>query len=108
MDIHTHSVLRLAYVPHTPYLVTPCLPGGNEPMKRTAKVMTAHTVESAQPKDARYEVPDASFPGFYLIVQPSGAKSFALRFRIHGKAKKLTIGSATKLSLSEARRIKLG
>jgi integrase len=39
----------------------------------------------------RQEIPDGN--GLYLIVQPSGAKSFALRFRQNGKPVKLTLGT---------------
>jgi integrase len=52
-----------------------------------AKMLTARTVETAQPRRnaagqlVRREYPDAGCPGLYLIVQPSGAKSWALRYR---------------------------
>jgi integrase len=39
----------------------------------------------------RQEIPDGK--GLYLIVQPSGTKSFALRYRQSGKPTKLTLGS---------------
>jgi integrase len=41
--------------------------------------------------EARREIPDGN--GLYLIVQTSGAKSFALRFRRDGKPTKLTLGT---------------
>ena len=40
---------------------------------------------------ARREIPDGN--GLYLIVQTSGAKSFALRFRHAGRPAKLTLGT---------------
>jgi len=51
--------------------------------------------------EPRREIPDERFPGLYLIVQPSGKKSWALRFRSpverdergFRKAKKLTLGT---------------
>ncbi|MBB4478439.1 tyrosine-type recombinase/integrase [Rhizobium etli] len=69
-----------------------------------AKVKTAFTakwVEAVKATDKRQEIPDPGFKGFYLIVQPlpSGAKSFALRYR--GKAK-FTIGSVTAWTLKDA------
>lgn len=61
--------------------------------------LTGKVIEQAKGKDTRYEKAD-SVSGLYLVVQPSGAKSWALRFRSpterdsHGqrKAKKLTLG----------------
>ena len=50
---------------------------------------------------ARREIPDPGCAGLYLIVQPSGHKSFAARFRFHGKPKKLSLGA---VPLAEARK----
>lgn len=56
-------------------------------------VLTAKSVETAKPDPkGRVEIPDAGLPGLYLVVQPSGAKSWAYRYRIEGKPKKLTVG----------------
>jgi integrase len=57
-------------------------------------------------KDKRRELPDrgnGKITGLYLIVQPSGAKSWAVRYRLHGKAHKLTIGTDAAFDLAEAR-----
>jgi integrase len=56
--------------------------------------LTAASVEKHKPHESdRREIPDAACPGLYLIVQPSGAKSFAMRFRNpHGRHVKLTLG----------------
>jgi integrase len=69
------------------------------------KVLTVARIEAAKPREARYELPDAGLPGFYLIVQPSGYKSFALRYRVAAKPKKFTIGAFPKLSLEAARKL---
>jgi integrase len=77
-----------------------------------AKLLTARTVETAKPKRnaggeaLRAEYPDAACPGLYLVVQPRGARSWALRYRRPGgKSAKLTLGDAGKggLSLAAAR-----
>src|SRR5271165_184717 len=68
------------------------------------KVLTVGRIESAKPKEARYELPDAGLPGFYLVVQPSGAKSFALRYRAAGKPRKFTIGAYPQFTLEMARK----
>src|SRR5688500_9849716 len=62
--------------------------------------LTALNVEKAKPlkndrgQIVRVEYPDAGCAGLYLVVQPSGAKSWAFRYRLNGKPKKLTIGRA--------------
>ena len=69
-----------------------------------AKSCTVLSVESAKPKAARYEISDAG-SGLYLVVQPSGAKSWALRYRIGSRPRKYTLGSYPKLGLVEARKL---
>ena len=54
--------------------------------------LTAKAVENVKPEVARYEVSDIRVPGLFLVVQPSGAKSWAFRYRYLRKPKKLTIG----------------
>jgi integrase len=52
---------------------------------------TALIIEQFKPKSARYEVSDGSVHGLRLIVQPSGAKSWCVRYRHGGRARKLTL-----------------
>ncbi|MDW9908842.1 tyrosine-type recombinase/integrase [Sinorhizobium meliloti] len=40
----------------------------------------------------RTEIPDAGLPGLYLVVQPSGSMSWAVRYRHAGRPRKMTIG----------------
>jgi integrase len=69
-----------------------------------AKSLTAASVEKHKPNPTRRrEIPDGRMPGLYLIVQPSGAKSWAVRYRHGGKARKLTIGPYPAFDLGEAR-----
>lgn len=69
-----------------------------------AKVLTMQSVERHKPQPAgRLEIPDAALPGFYLVVQPSGAKSWAVRYRFGGKTRKYTIGPYPLFDLSAAR-----
>ena len=72
----------------------------------TAK-LTPITVANAKPRQRaggpiRTEIHDRGCPGLFLIVQPSGAKSWALRYRVAGKSRKLTLGGV-ELSLMDAR-----
>lgn len=53
--------------------------------------------------DNREEIPDSLLPGLYLIVQPSGAKSWAVRYRCNGVSGKCTLGKYPVLKLSDAR-----
>jgi integrase len=50
----------------------------------------------------RTEIPDGGCAGLYLVVQPSGAKSWALRYRFAGAPKKLTLGPKLVLGANEA------
>ena len=59
------------------------------------KALTAKSIETLPPGAARREVPDARTPGLYLIVQPSGVKSWAIRYRHDGKPRKLTLDRAS-------------
>ena len=54
--------------------------------------LTPATVEKYRPHKTRREIPDNG-SGLYLIVQPGGGKSWAMRFRSpHGRQQKLTLG----------------
>ena len=49
-------------------------------------------------------MPDGKIGGLYLVVQPSGAKSWAVRYRVDGIPKKLTIGAYPAIDLATARK----
>lgn len=69
-----------------------------------AKGLTAASVEklSANP-DKRVEIPDGLLAGLYLVIQPSGRKSWAVRYRSDGATRKLTLGPYPALDLGAAR-----
>ena len=54
--------------------------------------------------DKRREVPDGRIAGLYLVVQPTGVKSWALRYRASGLPKKLTLGPYPAIDLATARK----
>ena len=55
--------------------------------------LTAASVTKITARKVRREISDGACPGLFLIVQPSGSKSFALRFRNqYGRHVKLTLG----------------
>jgi integrase len=69
------------------------------------KRLTAKSVEQAMPGAARREVPDGLLPGLFLIIQPSGRKSWCVRYR-HPHARttrKCTLGPFPALDLAAAR-----
>lgn len=68
-----------------------------------AKAFTTKAIEAAKPSDKRREIPDPALSGLYLVIQPSGVKSWALRYRYAGKPKKLTLGRWPVMGLADAR-----
>ncbi len=60
--------------------------------------LTAKSVENIKPSATRREIPDAGCRGLYLVVQPSGRKSWAVRYRYGGAPKKLTLDRAPTLA----------
>lgn len=65
--------------------------------------LTVRTVESIKPGLVRKEIPDRHLPGLYLQVQPSGARSWAVRYRVGGRNRKLTLGAFPAIDLKTAR-----
>jgi integrase len=64
---------------------------------------TAKFVENVKPGPVRRELPDAGCAGLYLISQPSGVRSWAVRYRFNGKSVKLTLGQWPAMTLAAAR-----
>ena len=64
--------------------------------------LTAISVENIKPGPRRREIPDSGCQGLYLVVQPSGRKSWAVRYRFQGTPRKLTLDGA--LTLATARK----
>jgi integrase len=67
-------------------------------------MLTDVKVRKTAPTDKRQEIPDGHTRGLYLIVQPSGKKSWACRYSRKGRVLKVTLGPCPALSLAEARR----
>jgi integrase len=66
-----------------------------------ARGFTDIAIRNLKPGDKRREIPDPGARGLYAVVEPSGFKSFAVRFRFDGKPKKLRLGN---IPLSAARK----
>jgi integrase len=68
-----------------------------------SKKLTDISISKIRPDpDKRIEVPDAGKPGLYLIVQPNGKRSWAIRYRrlSDGKSRKLTIDGFPSLAVA--------
>jgi integrase len=64
-------------------------------------MLTAEAVRKLKPASERQEIADRG--GLYLIVQPSGVKSWAFRGRVNGRPKKITLGTFPEVDLTAAR-----
>jgi hypothetical protein len=65
--------------------------------------LTPLSVEKVKPRDTRVEIIDSVIPGLRLVVQPTGVKSWAVRYSLNGCKVKYTLGPFPVLSLLEAR-----
>jgi integrase len=73
-----------------------------------AKPLTAISVNNAKATASRQEIPDGKCKGLYLVIQPSGAKSWAFRYRDSlGRPKKLTLGPVY-LGEGQPERVEIG
>jgi integrase len=68
------------------------------------KILTDIAIKKLKPRAVRYEVPDPGARGLRVVVQPSGRKSYAVRYRnANGRARKLTL--QTGITLAAARKL---
>lgn len=63
--------------------------------------LTNTAIKAAKPKDKGYKLSDSE--GLYLMISPTGAKSWRVKYRVDGKEKVYTIGQYPDYSLLEAR-----
>lgn len=71
--------------------------------------LTQSVVDAAKPEAQRYVLTDAAIPGFWLVVEPSGRKSFKFRYRVGGgrgaTVREPKIGDASAMKAEKARGI---
>jgi integrase len=67
-----------------------------------ARALTPFEIEKLKASDIRREIPDPGQRGLYVVIQTSGSKSFAVRYRFGGKPRKLTLQAG--ISLAAARK----
>ncbi|MEA5426397.1 tyrosine-type recombinase/integrase [Arcicella lustrica] len=63
--------------------------------------LTDTQCKAAKPKEKTYKLSDSE--GLYLEVLPTGGKYWRLKYRLHGKEKRLGLGVYPKISLLKAR-----
>jgi integrase len=66
--------------------------------------MTAATVEKIRPTEKRIEMPDTMVKGLVLIVQPTGSRSWQVRYRTAGIRRRMGLGNYPAVSLADARK----
>lgn len=71
-------------------------------MPKLATPIVPINIDRYKPKAAQYTVPDGN--GLYLLVLPSGVKSWQVRYRTQdGKGRRVVIGDYPAMSLADAR-----
>jgi hypothetical protein len=63
--------------------------------------LTPVAIRAAKPKALPYKLADEK--GLFLLVQPSGAKLWRLKYRFHKIERKLSLGHYPEVSLKDAR-----
>lgn len=71
--------------------------------KRSAKPLTEAAVKGAKATGRLQDIPDGIVPGLTLRVTPAGARSWTLRYRLHGRLERVTIGTYPAMALARAR-----
>jgi integrase len=67
--------------------------------------LTVRGIEAIKPAKHRREIPDGYLSGLYFVVQPTGARAWAVRYRHAGRTRKHTLGSYPALDLKAAREL---
>jgi integrase len=70
-----------------------------------AAALTIKSLANLRPGPVRREVPDGLLPGLYFVIQPSGKSSWACRYRVDGRPRKLTLGAYPAIDLRKAREL---
>ena len=68
-----------------------------------AKDLTKATLDSLRPGANRREVPDGHSRGLYIVLQTTGVAGWAVRYRLAGRSRKLTLGPYPEIDLKAAR-----
>ncbi|MBU2607656.1 MAG: tyrosine-type recombinase/integrase [Alphaproteobacteria bacterium] len=72
-------------------------------MRKEQIYLSDLSARAARPAAKEYAVPDNRLSGFALRVQSTGTKSWVLRLKVDGKARRVTLGNILTMSAEEAR-----
>lgn len=72
-------------------------------MRKERVYLSDLAARAARPAAKEYAIPDNRLSGFALRVQPAGTKSWVLRLKADGAAKRVTLGNVLTMSAEEAR-----
>lgn len=72
-------------------------------MRKEPIYLSDLSARAARPTAKEYAVPDNRLSGFALRVQSTGTKSWVLRLKVDGRAKRVTLGNTHTMSAEEAR-----
>ena len=64
-------------------------------------MLTDKKINQLTPKETQYKVADRD--GLYLLVYPTGKKTFKFNYRYNNRQETLTIGSYGEITLAQAR-----
>lgn len=64
-------------------------------------LLTDRAIKNAKPEDKSYKMADGH--GLYMQVEQNGSKYWRMKYRMHGKEKKLSFGVCPEVTLAEAR-----
>ena len=105
-DFPLHTVVLSTISGHrvTSQTGTFCYPHGSG-VTIMAKDLTSLAIANLlkKPPVSRREVPDGKARGLFLVLQPTGKASWAVRYRVDGRPCKLTLGPFPGLDLRAAR-----
>jgi integrase len=61
-------------------------------------------IKAAKPREKNWKLADER--GLYLLITPAGGKLWRIKFRLHGKEKKLSLGAYPDVGLAKARKLR--
>ena len=71
-------------------------------MVLSSDMLTDKKINQLTPKSTQYKIADRD--GLYLLVYPTGKKTFKYNYRYNNRQETLTIGSYGEITLAEARK----